>query len=140
MKDCIFCKVLRNEAEASFVYHGDIVSAFMDLHPVNRGHVLVVPNEHHERFTSLNDSIAAEMFRVARIILAAIEESDIKCEGANLFLSDVENAGQEVPHSHLHIAPRFKGDGHRMGFYEADPDESNRFKLNEVALKIANEM
>ncbi|MDB2447157.1 HIT domain-containing protein, partial [bacterium] len=123
MENCIFCKILKGEANASFIFKDKMTAAFMDLNPVNRGHVLVVPDVHHERFTAIETDIVGEMFKVAQKILKAIEKSEIPCEGANLFLSDGEVAGQEVPHSHLHIAPRFKGDGHQMGFTRTDPDE-----------------
>ncbi|WP_412462871.1 HIT family protein [Halobacteriovorax sp. RT-2-6] len=140
MDNCIFCKILKGEADASFVYKSDKVTAFMDLNPINKGHVLVIPNEHHERFSYVNSDMVGEMFKVAQNILKAIEKSGIPCEGANLFLSDGEIAGQEVPHSHLHIAPRFTGDGHRMGFSSTDPDESSRDKLNESAKLIADKL
>ncbi|MFG1591942.1 HIT family protein [Halobacteriovorax sp. CON-3] len=140
MNNCIFCKILNGEADASFVYKSEKVTAFMDLNPINKGHVLVIPNEHHERFSTVNSDMVGEMFKVAQNILKAIEKSDIPCEGANLFLSDGEIAGQEVPHSHLHIAPRFTGDGHRMGFSGTDPDESSRDKLNETAKLIADKL
>ncbi|MFG1499552.1 HIT family protein [Halobacteriovorax sp. XZX-3] len=140
MSNCIFCEILKSEADASFVYKNDKVTAFMDLNPINKGHVLVIPNEHHERFSTVNSDMVGEMFNVAQNILKAIEKSDISCEGANLFLSDGEIAGQEVPHSHLHIAPRFTGDGHRMGFSGTDPDESSRDKLNETAKLIADKL
>jgi histidine triad (HIT) family protein len=140
MENCIFCKILKNEVDASFVYKGDKVTAFMDLNPINKGHVLVIPNEHHVRFAKVDSEMVAEMFKVAQNILKAIEKSNIPCEGTNLFLSDGEIAGQEVPHSHLHIAPRFTGDGHRMGFSGTDADESSRDKLNETAKLIVDNL
>ncbi|WP_127717143.1 HIT family protein [Halobacteriovorax sp. HLS] len=139
MEDCIFCKILKEEAPASFVFRGDRVSAFMDLNPINKGHVLVVPNEHHKRFSSIDNETVGEMFKTAQVILKSIESSRIPCEGANLFVSDGEVAGQEPPHTHLHIAPRFKGDGYRMGFSGTAADESPRNKLDETArLIVAN--
>ncbi|ATH07410.1 HIT family protein [Halobacteriovorax marinus] len=133
MDDCIFCKILKGESPASFVYRNDKVSAFMDLNPINKGHVLVIPNEHHKRFAGVDNDTVGEMFKVAQKILKSIESSSIACEGANLFVSDGEVAGQEPPHTHLHITPRFKGDGYRMGFSGTDADESSREKLDETA-------
>jgi histidine triad (HIT) family protein len=133
---CIFCKIIQGETEASHVYKDEFVSAFMDLHPVNKGHVLVIPNIHRERFNSLPIKYVERMFLVGQKVLIAIEKSAIRCEGANLFLSDGEIAGQEVLHSHLHIAPRFKGDGHRMGFSSTDSEESYRDRLDQAALAI----
>lgn len=140
MSDCIFCKILEGKAEASFVFKNNRVSAFMDINPVNRGHVLLIPNNHHERFTEVESDTAGEIFLVAQKILRAIEKSDIRCEGSNLFLSDGEVAGQEVPHSHLHIAPRFKDDGHRMGFSGSNVSEKERSKLETAAQSIRNQL
>ncbi len=84
----------------------------------------------------MDAEIAAHLFKVGHKVLAAIELSEIKCEGANLFLSDGTIAGQEVMHSHLHIAPRFKGDGQRVGFSHSDPEQFPRKRLNEIAQKI----
>ena len=137
---CIFCKILKNELEASFVYKGKIVSAFLDINPVNEGHVLVVPNIHCERFTGLPLDTVREMFFISQKILKAIEESKIASEGANLFLSDGTVAGQEVPHSHLHIAPRFYGDKHKMGFSHTTISQINRKALSKTATEISDKL
>lgn len=136
MNDCIFCKILNKKLDASFVYQTDNITSFMDIAPINKGHVLVVPNVHYQNFTSIDSKTTAEMFVVAQKILKAIKQSNISCEGANIFLSDGEIAGQEVPHSHLHIAPRFKGDGHRMGFSGTNSSEGKRTELDLTASTI----
>ncbi len=134
--DCIFCQIAAKQADASIVYENGKVIAFMDLHPINEGHVLVVPKFHSERLRALPPNIAAAMLEAAQKILIAIESSSINCEGSNLFLSDGAIAGQEVPHSHLHITPRFRGDGHRMGFSGADANKTPRKSLDSTAEKI----
>lgn len=135
--DCVFCKIISGDLEGSFVYRNGNVSAFLDINPINRGHVLVISNKHYESFTEIETEVTGEMFKIAQKILKAISASNIRCEGANLFLSDGEIAGQEVPHSHLHIAPRFKGDGHRMGFTHVQVEESDRNQLNSTVYEIA---
>ena len=71
--------------------------------------------------------------------LKAIEKSDIDCHGANFFLSDGELAGQEVMHSHMHLTPRLKEDGHRMGFVDTlNSKKADRMKLNEIAAIISS--
>lgn len=137
---CVFCAIIKRELPASVVYDDDRSLAFLDLHPVNEGHVLIIPKQHHSRFTQLSEAEAAHLFKVGRKILKAIQETDLRCEGANLFLSDGPIAGQEVMHSHLHIVPRFAGDGHRMGFSHADPDEASRPHLQAIAGKIAEHL
>ena len=113
MSACIFCDIAAKKAPASIVYEDDVVVAFMDLFPINPGHTLVVPKQHFARVTDVDDATAARMMAVARDIAAAIYRSPIRAEGVNLTLADGAAAGQEVPHAHLHVIPRFRGDGFR---------------------------
>jgi len=114
--DCIFCQILAGEQPASFVYRDDRVAAFMDVQPVNFGHVLVVPTRHAPYVGDLTGDEAAAMMRVAHRTVAALRKSALRCEGVNLFLGDGAAAMQEVFHAHLHVFPRFKGDGFGLRF------------------------
>jgi histidine triad (HIT) family protein len=98
------------------VYHGEHVSAFMDIRPVNPGHVLVVPNEHAPDLSELDPGSGRRIFEVAQRVAAAIYRSRIRCEGINFHLADGEAAGQEVFHLHLHVFPRYSGDGFGLKF------------------------
>ena len=122
------------------MHRDELVSAFLDIHPINRGHVLIVPNQHYARFNQVPGSVAAKMFEVAQKIHQALPRANVKMEGANFFLSDGEVAGQEVPHSHLHIAPRFTGDGHRMGFSNTAPDAAARENLDSLAKELRSSL
>jgi histidine triad (HIT) family protein len=133
MEDCIFCKIITGEIAASKVFEDDRVLAFMDLHPINEGHVLVIPKKHSSKFSMVDESDAGRMFQVAQKILKSIEDSPITCEGANLYLSDGSIAGQDVFHSHLHITPRFSGDGYRMGFSGSTASQASRENLDRIA-------
>ncbi|OFZ26415.1 MAG: hypothetical protein A2381_04935 [Bdellovibrionales bacterium RIFOXYB1_FULL_37_110] len=133
---CIFCQIIKREQPASFIYEDNLVVAFLDVFPINKGHVFVTPKRHEAKFCNLTEEEVQHLFKVAQKILKAIQASDIKCEGANLFLSDGPIAGQEVMHSHLHITPRFKGDGHQVGFSHSDPDVYPRNRLDQIANKI----
>lgn len=109
----VFSKILNGDLPAAFVYRNEQVSAFMDIQPINPGHVLVVPNKPAAALATLPAETGAEMFRVGQRIAAAIRASGIECEGVNLVLSDGVAAGQTVFHLHLHVFPRFAGDGFR---------------------------
>lgn len=137
-KDCIFCKLLAGDVEASFVYRDDLCSAFMDIQPVNPGHLLVVPNRHAAYLADLKDEEGAQMFRLAQRLAAALRASGVKCEGVNLFLADGEAAMQEVFHVHLHIFPRYNGDGFGLTFAPAYFQKPWRKELNEIAGKVRN--
>ncbi|WP_413575499.1 HIT family protein [Bdellovibrio sp. HCB290] len=134
---CIFCQIINREAPASIVYEDDLAIAFLDIEPVSEGHVLVIPKSHHARFAEMNPKTAGHLFEVAHKILKAIQASNIPCEGANLFLTDGEIAGQEVMHSHLHIAPRIRGDKHRYGYVHAEQSDYPRERLNQIADEIS---
>lgn len=136
MNTCIFCKIINKELPVSLVFEDELCIAFLDINPIAEGHVLVIPKHHYERFSEVENETAGHLFKIAQKILKSIQFSDIKCEGANLLLSDGPVAGQEVMHSHLHIIPRFKNDGQRVGFKHSDSIQYSRKRLDEIASKI----
>ena len=83
----------------------------MDHHPVNPGHLLVVPNQHAGSLAELDPADGARLFQVAQQLGGALRRSGLPCAGVNLYLADGAAAGQEVPHIHLHVIPRLVGDG-----------------------------
>src|SRR5262249_27838038 len=108
---CVFCEIVAGNAPASFVHRDDRCVAFMDIRPVNRGHMLVVPRVHAQLIGELGADESVHLMRVAHGLAAKLRTSGLRCEGVNLFLADGEAAGQEVFHVHLHVLPRFRGDG-----------------------------
>jgi histidine triad (HIT) family protein len=116
MTDCIFCKILSGDSPASVIYRDDLVAAFMDIQPVNLGHLLVVPIRHAPLMADVTAEEAAALMRVAQRTTAALRASTLRCEGVNYFLADGEAAMQEVLHAHLHVFPRFKGDNFGLRF------------------------
>jgi histidine triad (HIT) family protein len=109
--DCIFCQIIDGQAPADVVYRDDMLIAFMDIHPVTPGHLLVVPKYHSSDLTGLPEEYASRLLMVAGKLSATLRRSELRCEGINLFMAMGEIAGQTVFHTHLHIIPRFKGDG-----------------------------
>jgi histidine triad (HIT) family protein len=116
---CIFCDILTGESSANFVYTDDLCAAFMDIRPINPGHVLVVPRQHAVLITGLDEPSTRQIFWVAQQVDIALRKTELKCEAVNLFLADGRAAGQEVPHVHLHVMPRYHGDGHHLRFSPA---------------------
>jgi len=133
LSDCIFCQIIAGAAPASFVYRDDICAAFMDIQPVNPGHLLVVPLAHSPDLAALPPETGAQLMRVAQRLAAAVRRGGVRCEGVDLLLADGEAAGQEVFHVHLHVIPRYTGDGFgfRFGPHYADPPR--RAELERVA-------
>jgi histidine triad (HIT) family protein len=111
---CIFCRIVGGAAPASFVHEDDELVAFMDINPVSIGHLLVVPRAHLPALADVPAELAARMFTVGQELAAALRATDIATEGINLFYADGAAAFQSVFHSHLHVIPRFRGDGFRI--------------------------
>lgn len=107
----IFSDIIAGRAPASKVYEDDDVLAFMDIRPWTPGHLLVIPKVEARSLAELDPAVGGKMFQVAQQIAAALRTTEIVCEGVNFFLADGVAAGQEVFHVHLHVIPRFAGDG-----------------------------
>jgi histidine triad (HIT) family protein len=130
---CTFCRIVAGELPASLVHDDADVLAFMDVNPVNPGHVLVVPRRHYASLADLPDPVDARLFVVAQRLAAALRKSGVRCEGVNLFLADGAAAGQDVFHCHLHVRPRYAGDAVRHIY---DPGHPTRSELDAIAARI----
>jgi len=136
MENCIFCKIIEGQIPSVKVYENEKVLAFMDIHPVNFGHTLVVPRHHAALITDLPDDFACEVFLTAKRISAALRRSGIPCTDVNFHLADGPVAGQEVPHLHLHIIPRVAGDKTGLRIPPEYPKKATAQQLEEMAQKI----
>jgi histidine triad (HIT) family protein len=132
---CVFCRIVSGELPGTFVFRDGRCAAFMDVKPVNPGHLLVVPLNHASHLADLDGAAAAHLMEVGHRLAGALRGSGLRCEGVNFFLADGEAAGQEVFHVHLHVLPRFQGDGFGLRF---GPDyvERTRAELEQSAGRI----
>ena len=136
MITCIFCQIIEGLVASSKVYEDDVCLAFMDIQPVNPGHILVVPKMHFEDLSDLPAKTGAQLFQVAQRIALSMPKTDVKCEGIDLFLAHGEAAGQEVFHVHLHVIPRFTGDGFGFKFGPNYANLPERHELDGIAVQI----
>jgi histidine triad (HIT) family protein len=116
MVDCVFRRIAEGVVPASVVYSDENVMAFLDTQPVNAGHVLIIPRTHARELSELDPEIGGQMFKVAMLVAKGLRKSGLKCEGINMLLADGEAAFQEIFHVHLHVIPRFRGDGFGLKF------------------------
>jgi histidine triad (HIT) family protein len=121
--DCLFCSLVAGDEEISLVHEDERTTTFMDIQPVVRGHMLVVPRAHATYLADLDPDDGAAVFRAGQRAAAAVRASSLRCEGVNFFLADGEAAGQEVFHVHLHVIPRYSDDGFGL---RVPPDYSIR--------------
>ena len=120
----------------SKVYEDNQFLAFMDIQPVNKGHILVIPKKHSELISGMDEKSIGNMMVIGAKINSAIRKSKIKCEGINFLLADGKAAGQLVFHVHLHVVPRFKNDGFGFKFPEGYEKKAERKELDELAKRI----
>src|SRR5215210_3400256 len=107
---CTFCDLILGAGEVSTCYEDADAVAFMDIQPVNAGHVLVVTRRHYERIEDVPPEVAMHLFRVAtKLVPAVMKVTD--AEGMNIVVSSGDVAGQDEPHYHVHVIPRCEGDG-----------------------------
>ena len=111
--DCVFCRIVAGEVPAFVVSQTPETVAFLDTRPVFKGHVLVVPRLHVETLVDLPDELLAPMFARVRSVAAAVVSS-LGAKGSFVAMNNV--VSQSVPHVHVHVVPRTKGDGLR-GFF-----------------------
>lgn len=133
-ENCLFCKIISGEIPSKKVYEDDTVFAFLDIYPASEGHTLVAPKKHYSNFTDMSAEDVASLFEAARKITAAVEKA-FSAQGSNIGINNGEVAGQEVPHVHVHVIPRKKGDGGRgiKSIVWTEPDITN---LERIAEKI----
>lgn len=108
--DCIFCSIVAGDIPARTVYETDAVLAFLDANPLARGHTLVIPKSHAQHVGDLDADLASDLFDAVASLTPRIQDA-VDADGANVGVNDGEAAGQEVPHVHVHVVPRFEGDG-----------------------------
>ncbi len=108
--DCIFCQIVDGDIPSRKVFEDDTAMAFLDANPLAPGHTLVIPKDHYETLEETPEETAAHVFGVLHRLNTAVEHA-VDADGTNVAFNNGEAAGQEVPHVHGHIIPRFEGDG-----------------------------
>ena len=130
---CIFCSIVRGDIPASVVYEDEQVLAFLDIEPIQKGHVLVIPKLHVTNLLDVPEELYGPLFRAAQRVARAQKEG-LGAHGVNLLQNNGSAAGQVIDHVHLHLIPRYEGDGLHWS-WQSDGYE-NRAESQETADKI----
>ena len=107
-KSCVFCKIIRGEEKASIVFEDDVSLAFLDSKPLLKGHCLLVPKEHVDTLDDLPENLLESVMRNTQLLSQAVQQA-LGAEGS--FTAINTRISQSVPHMHIHVVPRWKGDG-----------------------------
>ena len=132
---CAFCELIRGAGEASVCYEDSVSIAFMDIQPVNAGHVLVAPRQHFESLEDLPPDVAMHLFEVALRLEPAVRKVS-GAAGMNMVVNSGREAGQDVFHYHVHLIPRRSGDGFDIPLPFPASEMPNRMQLDACAARI----
>ena len=132
---CPFCEIIRGAAEVSLCYEDATALAFMDIQPVNAGHVLVVPRDHYESLDDQPPQLGKHLFEVVTM-LGPIVRDVSGAEGMNIIVNSGAAAGQDVFHYHIHVIPRRAGDGFDVRLPFPESEMPDRQRLDAMASRI----
>ena len=134
MKDtnCIFCKIANGEIPSKALYEDDKFRVILDLGPASKGHALILPKEHYADLYELPEETAGEVMKLAKKMAAQMTQR-LGCEGFNLVQNNGELAGQTVFHFHMHLIPRYRDDGQKIGW---KPQEATQEELETIRAQI----
>lgn len=133
MQNCVFCRIVEGNLPAEKVYEDERIVAFLDIHPANDGHTLVVTKQHYENIFEIPEEELGYVHSQTKKIAQAIK-SAVNADGINIDQSNGQAARQEVPHLHVHIIPRFNNDNIMVGLMRRGNDDAEF--LRTVAEKI----
>ena len=122
---CIFCKIVKGDIPCSKIFEDDYVLSFLDIAPANKGHALIVTKNHYETLLDIPDEDLNDLMLKAKKLARAMS-SALGIDGFNILMNNKKVAGQLVPHTHVHIIPRFKGDGINLNW------RANKYKDKEI--------
>ncbi|MFA6816219.1 MAG: HIT family protein [Lentisphaeria bacterium] len=135
--NCVFCKIIKGELPCCKLYEDDKIFVFLDIAPFNLGHALLIPKVHCHSITTLPKEYLDALIEKAPEIAAAVMHST-GADGFNLLLNNGSCAGQEVPHVHLHVIPRFTTDDNI--YFAPKKKYDNDEEMNELADKIRSRL
>ena len=129
---CVFCDIVKRNIPVNSVYEDDEVMAFLDSDPINEGHVLLIPKEHYLDADEMPEELHTHIMLVSRRLIKAIKAA-YRPQGYSI----MQNGGEfnDIGHYHLHIFPRYTGDG--FGWTASDEEKE---LSREIALRITSQL
>ena len=114
MEECIFCKIVKGEIKSEKILETDNFFVIKDINAKTKGHSLVIPKKHYGTLLDVPASLLGEFLETAKKLALKLLDEE-KADGFNLIMNNYKVAGQLVPHVHMHVLPRTKGDGFGVG-------------------------
>jgi histidine triad (HIT) family protein len=135
--DCIFCKIAKGEIDSVKVWEDNDIFIFLDVNPITKGHCLVIPKKHFENIFDIDENILKKITIAGKHISEKIKKN-LNADGIRLSQSNGKTAGQEMMHFHLHVIPRYEGDGLGVKIFGSGvhPQKADIGELKKIAEKI----
>ena len=108
-ESCIFCRIIRGEIPSYKIYEDERTHAFLDINPSAPGHTLIIPKAHVTRVEDLSEEDAEALFRTLHVLVGGIQDA-MEAPSSTIGINNGPESGQEVPHVHIHVIPRTRGD------------------------------
>jgi len=134
VENCIFCKIVKGEIKSQKVYEDEETLAFLDINPVNKGHVLVIPKDHYENIFDIPKDKLSKVMEVAQKIAIAIKK--MGADGVNIVSNNGKAAEQHVFHLHIHVIPRYYNDGKGIDSIDKRTKYKDENEMSEYVNKI----
>ena len=132
--NCIFCKIATGEIPSIRIYEDDRAIAFMDINPLGRGHLLVIPREHLGNIVETDPDLYGHLCSVVCKLSKALNEV-VAPDGMNVLQLNGRAANQVVPHLHIHLVPRWEGDGLTISEWEPVQGDLDEIQATADAIK-----
>lgn len=133
MENCLFCKIIRGEIPSIKVYEDNDFIAFEDLKPTNKGHTIIIPKEHSQDILDMNKELGCKALETIQKIGTACMKG-LNAQGFNTMINTKPASGQVIFHTHIHIIPRYEGDGIKH-WKQYDVPEEERVMAAEKIIK-----
>jgi len=131
-QQCPFCAIAAGKIPAEAIYEDDMIKVVLDIHPANKGHLIVFPKQHYQFLFMMPDNEVARLFQVANKLSKVVFET-VGAQGTNIFVANGQVAGQNAPHVVIHVIPRFENDGVNLAWQAKKIEDS---EMQEITAKL----
>ena len=135
-ENCTFCKIANGEIPSKTLYEDDMFRVILDINPASKGHALILAKEHFKNIYEMDNVTASKVFVLAKRMAKVMTEA-LGCDGFNIVQNNGEVAGQTIFHFHLHLIPRYTGDGIQ---FNMEGKEAANYNLDDVQAAIIQRM
>lgn len=130
-EDCIFCKLANGDIPTRSIYEDEDFKVILDASPATKGHALILPKHHADNLYELEDATASKVLVLAKKLITSMTKK-LNCQGFNVVQNNGATAGQTVLHFHMHLIPRYEGDGQKILWQPQSFDDQTMDEIRDL--------